>query len=716
MELSVNETESQAAVRTPAPPLDAVRIQHTAAMERTSLLQNRQSAPIRRNWIPLALLALITLIGGIFRFYRLTYPALWNDECLVYWRVCGTYGQMLRPLSLDGFPPLHYSLYWLIGHYHTLTPFVMRLVPAICGTLTIPAIYFLARQMLAKRTSLLAAALTACSAFMLFYSRDAKMYPDVWLFITLNVACMLWWFRTSFSTAYLCWIAAGCAMVGLHASAFAIPVISVLMFFTQRRLTWQKSLLFVLGMIVIASGPVIYATKFNHWTERVEEVGWETSGIGWVNGFFNGNRTGPDHVLYTTSAFLTGYEWPRDDYLEPKYNQPIAEPLREIPQTAFQEVIWILAIGIFPWSFFLRRRSNSVTPVLRYAEEPGRLPVQSAFLNSSTQSSSPEPAWRSYFWLGSWILVCGYGAYCYSVRDFESPRRWTYELLQALGVQGLAIFAAILAAFTLVAIIHRQYRPGWIHFVQFLAVTAALYGICYVMFVIAWPEAARAQFSDDPWQSVWTPRYLGFIWPAFGIACAALLMRLPTRPVRIACIIFVLAVNLGAAAMRFTIGTEPPIQQMANDIWRSQDPKSTVRAFDFVTVGDIAYAGTAIHPNPKMATGRYYLQMESNRQPISPDIFSRSPFDTYKLRNNPDFTWFKRNIDSAPKLKDVIIWTVLYPPQYDGRPHELTFDPYGKILGAKWKLVSEEVSVVHNYWDWRERWKWVRREYQRNAE
>jgi hypothetical protein len=615
---------------------------------------------------------------------------LWNDECLVYWRVCGTYGEMLKPLSLDGFPPLHYSLYWLIGHYHKLTPFTMRMVPAISGTLIIPAIYFLSRQMLPKSTSLLAAAFTACSAFMLFYSRDAKMYPDVWLFITLNVGCLLWWFRTSLSTAYLCWIAAGCAMVGLHASAFAIPVISMLMFFTQRRLTWQKSLLFMIGMLVILSGPVIYATKFNHWTERVEEVGWETSGIGWVNGFFNGNRTGPDHVLYTTSAFLTGYEWPRDDYLDPKYNQPIAEPLRDIPQTAFEEVIWILAIGLFPWSFFLRRKVEN--------------------------DPSPEPAWRSYFWLGSWILICGYGAYCYSVRDFVSPRRWTYELLEALGVHGVAFVAAMGLSFTLVALTHRQYRTSWIHLLQFLAVTAALFGICYAMFLIAWPASMRAEFSDDPWQSVWTPRYLGFIWPAFGIACAALLMRLPTRAVRIACISFVLAINLGAGAMRFTIGTEPPIDQLANDIWRSQDPGSTVRAFNFITAGDIAYAGTAIHPNPRMATGRYYLEMESNRQPMSPDIFSRSPFDEYKMRNVPDFGWFKHNIESTPQLNDVIIWTMLFPTQYVGLPHELTFDPYGKILGKKWKLTSEQASTVHNYWDWRERWKWVRREYRRNAE
>ena len=51
---------------------------------------------------------------------------------------------------------------------------------------------------------------------MLFYSRDAKMYMDAWLFVTLNLACLLWWFRTGKSTAWLCWIACGAAACGLQ--------------------------------------------------------------------------------------------------------------------------------------------------------------------------------------------------------------------------------------------------------------------------------------------------------------------------------------------------------------------------------------------------------------------------------------------------------------------------------------------------------------------
>lgn len=752
--------------RASAPPLPVVRIQHA---ERAAAPLAIQGHRLIRRWLPLVILALITLIGGAFRFYRLTYPALWNDEALVYWRVCGTYGQMLKPLgAADAFPPLHYSLYWALGHLplpapqtivHAvfglfvlvavafldtlvavarrrsagrvrafaiaafllvpasaamlatlscggdlevlfpgawtpqgalkLTPFVMRLVPAICGTLNIPAVYFLARQLLPKKTSLLAAAFTACSSFMLFYSRDAKMYPDLWLLVTLNVACLWRWFGTYSLTDWLCWVATGCGMVGLHASALILPALSVLFLFTQRTLHWTKVLWFLLGIALIVSGPIGYYTKFNTVIERVEENGWQATGIGWVGGFYNGKRTGPDLALYATSSFLIGYEWPRDDYVSPDSEhavQPIATPLLDCPETAATEVMWILAIAALPWPLVLRPRQD--------------------------RDPAPQPQWRIVLWLGAWILLVGYGFYCHSIRQFVSPSQWDYELGQWLSGWGAAALLGALATFVFIGILNRQARPSLVRFGQLLLVIAALYGGCLAIFEFYSHFAMEADLRGKPLQSIWEPRYLGFVWPAVGIAVAALLLRLPTRPVRIACIIFVFAVNLAMAALRMELTTEPPIDLMARDVVAAQDPRSRVRTFDFVTNGDIAVAGTAIHPHPKMASGRYYLEMQSNREPMSPDLFVAS-YSQYKLRNNPDYGWFKQNIASSPQLKDVIIWSQLMPWQTGGKRTQVRFDPYGKLLGPAWKLAGEQVYTIRIYWDWRERWKWVRREYVR---
>ena len=640
----------------------------------------QRESPSPRSYQPLLILLLITVVGGFFRFYRLTFPALWNDETLVYWRVCGTYAQMLKPLRNDMFPPLHYSLYWLIGHYHKLTPVTMRMVPAVAGTLTIPAIYFLSRQLFSKGTSLVAAAFTACSSFMLFYSRDAKMYPHLWLFVTLNAACLLWWFRTNKSTAWLCWIAAGCAACGLHFSAFAMVAISLLFLLTQKSLHWKKVVWFLVGTALIAAGPVGYFTKFNPVAERLDTNGWSATGIGWVGGFFNGDRTGPQHAQYAAASFLAGYEWPRDDYIGDDSDppeQPIDPSLLEVPQTAVSEIFGILAIAALPWPLFLRPRRDPAA----------------------------EPQWRVVLWLGGWIFLVGYGFYCHSVKGFVSPQRWNYELMEWLPVWAIPVTLGVTATFIAITATHRKYRPNLIRFFQFLFALAALYGGCFAIYQFAFSASMKADLNGTPWGSIWEPRYLGFIWPAFGIATAALLMRLPTRPVRITCIFFVLAVNLGMADMRMEISTEPPIDLLARDLWASQDPQSTIRTFYLIRKGDIAVAGSSMSQNTHVASGRYYLEMESNRQPMSPERFAAS-LDEYTLRQNPSYNVVKRSVESSPKLQHVIIWTQLLPRQ------PLTFDPYRRVLTG-WKLADEQVYTVRIYWDWRERWTWVRRDYVR---
>src|SRR3954462_12067632 len=102
----------------------------------------------------------LTIVGGVLRFIRLAHPPLLFDEAATYTRVTGTFTELLNILRFDGFAPLHYELYWLMARFARLTPVMMRIVPAISGTLMIPAMYFLARQMASRRVATLGAAIT----------------------------------------------------------------------------------------------------------------------------------------------------------------------------------------------------------------------------------------------------------------------------------------------------------------------------------------------------------------------------------------------------------------------------------------------------------------------------------------------------------------------------------------------------------------------------
>ncbi len=717
-------------------------------------------------------LLLITIFGGWLRMYRLEWPPLWNDDTLVFWRVCGTYGQMLVPLhDHDLFPPLHYSLYWLIGHpvpvgpvaaraglgilagmlisgvvglgtaivlrresawvrrltpvaacaftaailvvlailfgpgwlyprgwvpaerTVKLTPFVMRMVPTLFGIANIPAIYFLARQLLPRGTSLVAALVTACSAFMHFYSRDCKMYADGWLLVTLNVGCLLWWFRTGLSTAWLCWVACGCAMVGLNGNTAVIPPLTLVFLLTQRRLSWKTGLLFVLGLGVIFSGLGVYYTMFSTAAARIEARGWSETGLGWVGGFFNGDRTGPDHVWYTASSYLAGYEWPRDAYLN-----GIEDSLEAVPKTVVSVVVALLAVAALPW------------PLLRAWLRPDR--------QAALDRAQPEPAWRVWLWLGAWIVVPAYGYYCHSVDAFASPLRWTWELTDATSpVQWTLALAAVELVFA-AALFHRPFRPMVARTIAFWLATAGIFGLCMAVFAgWAYPESMKAFFAGRPWglaTSIWEPRYIGIIWPAVGVGVAALLMRLPTRPVRAAAVAFFCLANLFMIGMRMVLWTEPPIDRLAADIWAAQDPNGTVRTYDNIIRGGIAVAQTNLGVDAtKITGGRYYLQMLSNRQPMSPDLFEQSlspkVANPYVLRERYDAGVVAHDLRKADGVQHIVLWSQLFPGE------RLGFDPYRSAIPGGFRLAREEVFPVRVIWDWREYWKWVRREYVRAA-
>jgi 4-amino-4-deoxy-L-arabinose transferase-like glycosyltransferase len=338
-----------------------------------------------------SLLLAITLLGAGLRFAFLDKPPLWGDEAFTYSRVCGDFREMLDILTYDGFPPLHYETYWVLGKATGLTPRVMRIIPAVAGTLMIPAMYFLAVQIVRKRTALLVSLFTCVSAFMMVYSHDAKMYMQCWLFAALNGGCFLMWRRTGLRILWLAWIATGLAMVGLHLSSLAILAVEVLILLTAR-FHWRQIVLASVGLLVIAAGPLGYRIAFNQWGERVEEVGFSAgSGVGWVENY-NTGRSGPELALFAATAHLFSWEWPSRATQAAK---PGIDPdlLRGFMIAAVL-LLSLMAIGA------LCPRRNTLAGEAR------------------------EPWFRQVLWLSLWIVLPAYGIYCASMREFISPLDW----------------------------------------------------------------------------------------------------------------------------------------------------------------------------------------------------------------------------------------------------------------------------------------------------
>ena len=379
----------------------------------------RHSFLIRhRIWILLAL----TFLGGAMRFSLLDRPPLWGDEAFTFARVCGNFRQMLDALVYDGFPPLHYEAYWALGQATPLTPRIMRLIPATAGTLMIPVMYFLAAQIVRKQTALLTAAFTAFSAYMMVYSRDAKMYMACWMFMSLNVGCLLWWLRSNRRIAWLAWIAAGLAMVGMQLSTLAVMAVEPVMLLTivfskkPRRGGWRFVALFLIGLILIGSSAAGYKLGFNRWDQQVTELGFASgSGIGWVEQY-NKGRTGPDLILSATTAHLLSWEWP-------------------LKSTHFAD------LGIDPRvEHQLKGWSVGILLLMAIGAVSGRY----IFRRSAMEVRNAQAARWSSLWLCLWIMLPAYAMYCVSVREFASPLDWIHTCATYLGQAGpLTIWCAV---------------------------------------------------------------------------------------------------------------------------------------------------------------------------------------------------------------------------------------------------------------------------------
>ena len=80
---------------------------------------------------------------------------------------------------------------WLTIRTFGHSEFAVRLPSLIAGTLVIPVLYELGRELYDRRTGLLAAAFAAVSPLLIWYSQEVRMYEFVTLFGLLALLTQL---------------------------------------------------------------------------------------------------------------------------------------------------------------------------------------------------------------------------------------------------------------------------------------------------------------------------------------------------------------------------------------------------------------------------------------------------------------------------------------------------------------------------------------------
>ncbi len=135
----------------------------------------------------LIIIGLLTAAGAAVRFYNLgQIPRVINgDEGLIgVYATTTNRNPLANPFSLaDNFGGLYIQAISLSVQVFGTTPFALRLMPAIGGSLAIPALYVLGRYLFGRRVALLAAVLLIVSHTHMHFSRTVAVayIQDTWL-------------------------------------------------------------------------------------------------------------------------------------------------------------------------------------------------------------------------------------------------------------------------------------------------------------------------------------------------------------------------------------------------------------------------------------------------------------------------------------------------------------------------------------------------------
>jgi 4-amino-4-deoxy-L-arabinose transferase-like glycosyltransferase len=664
------------------------------------------------------LLVLITTLSAFLHFLRLSHPPLWIDECFTFWRVCGSYDQLIETLRDDGFVPLHYELLWLVGKLFPLTPTVMRFIPALCGTLLSPIMYFLARQLFGRRTSLLAALLIASSAYASNYARDAKMYMPAWTFATLAMAGLLWWLRTQRFVAWQVWVAAGVAAAGMHVVTLLLLPLAPILLLTQRRHRWHQALLMLLGIAIVVAGPAGYYAGFNRWTQRsgglvpglgsepASDANWRESGLGWIGGSANG----ADMLGISASTYFTAYEFRGIDDLDAA--MPSHPWVHRWIGYSLIAILVILGLCLLPWPY---RWRGSAADAIAYDSADLHLTSHPSPQPSPLRGEGAEDWWRNLLIIASWIVLPSYCFfYCRSVIDFASPSDivgWVRSLEHPWYCWP-ATFVWLGLAWWFSGTTMRQ---RLVKSLQLLAVCTVLFVICSISAAV-WRglyEESMRKYPDLKWHSIFQPRYMGIIVPAVWLATAALLMRLPTRPLRWTAIAILVAINLTNGLARVFADTEPPLDRIYADLWKC-NAKSPVRTYETV---DAFYMNFLDNPYWRPA-GAYSAWLASRMETSPADVrvgkawpFLYGPLmDRFRaailLQTYADADRIAEDVSRQPGVYTIIVWEIAPPGE------ELpTTDPIQEKLGAGWTKSDDERFIFRRYWTWEEITGLRRRQY-----
>lgn len=236
------------------------------------------------------LIAGITLLAALLRFYKLGEWSFWGDEIFTLGARADGFGDSLwrRSLARD---LIHFTTATL-GQ----TEWNARFIPALVGVITVPVLYFPVRRLMGSATALLASTLLAISTWHIYWSQNARFYTLLLLFYSLALLT----FVIGLEEDRPAFLLLSLVFLGLAARERLLALMAVPVIFTYlvslAILGWEKPRgLRTRNLVLLASSIAVLAALF---------AGRNLADLsGWMRGFGFLNAT-PARIVFGTVYYL----------------------------------------------------------------------------------------------------------------------------------------------------------------------------------------------------------------------------------------------------------------------------------------------------------------------------------------------------------------------------------------------------------------------------
>jgi mannosyltransferase len=194
-------------------------------------------------------LLLIVALAAVVRFATIGVPAYWLDETVTLTDTAGSFGDIIDAVRhVEGGPPLYLVVVWAWQKVFGGSEIGLRSLSALLGTATVPVVYAAARELASRRAGLFAAALTATSPLLIWYSQEVRAYSLLVFLSALSFLFFIYALQREEPRWLWRWaIASGLALT-THYFAFALIVPEAICLLLRARASRVKVLLACAGV------------------------------------------------------------------------------------------------------------------------------------------------------------------------------------------------------------------------------------------------------------------------------------------------------------------------------------------------------------------------------------------------------------------------------------------------------------------------------------